>query len=135
VSAKDLETYGPVARGFCGNPLFLSLPTNSIKLLAARGGPGTPYIWIDPPWDLSRNGQLLATAADYPNPQDPDYKAKHDAWGHEVRPLLDGAVLEGVTGYSDGTTEFSFAGALKLSCPDLGSTEDSSWYDDWYASA
>ena len=92
------------------------------------------YVWIDPPWTLSRPAAPVIGSDDYPDPQSPDYRAQHESWGSLVRSLLDGAVLEGVSVQPDGSVEFAFQQGVRLRVG-LGADERKPgiWYDDWYA--
>jgi hypothetical protein len=92
------------------------------------------YLWVDPPWELLREGVLAVSAADYPDPADAQYRELHEAWGEQVRPLLDRAVLTGVEHRTNGVTEFSFDGGVTLRAQASGAERDETlWYDDWYA--
>ena len=135
MSAEDFANYGGLLPKFVGHPLALSLPTNSIKLMVDRERHSDDYIWIDPPWTLLRDGVVAGSSASYPSPEADDYLIRHEAWGAVVRDVLEGGVLEGASGLSDGTTEFTFEGGISLRVEATDRDEEGYWYDDWYARA
>lgn len=51
MSAKDWTDYGALARRLIGTRLILSLPTNSLKLMADGKEHRKNYLWVDPPWN------------------------------------------------------------------------------------
>jgi hypothetical protein len=55
-------------RSLLGLTCERSLATNSLKLRfdCAQCDKGRAYIWIDPPWRLTRGGQLVTGSADWP---------------------------------------------------------------------
>ena len=137
MSAKDWATYGPIARALLGRTVLSGLPTNSLKLATDKADHRHAYIWVDPPWELLRDGARLVGSAEYPHHEAPDYLERHTAWGAVVWPVLTDAVLTDVRSSVDGTTEFSFAGGVVLK---VGTGEPEAdgwalWYDDWYAKA
>lgn len=134
MSAKDFKTYGGLLQRLVGRALALALPTNTIKLMANRDGHSKEFVWIDPPWQLLSGGSVIATAADYPDPDSPDYVDRHEEWCAIVRPVLDGAVLEGAESHADGTTVLSFRGGVCLRLQNGEPDAEPLWYDDWYVS-
>ena len=91
------------------------------------------YVWIDPPWELQQEDSVVATSAQYPEHDIPDYLARHEAWGHALKRLLDGAVLEAARVLDTGTVELSFRDGMRLVLADGAEPVASLWYDDWYA--
>jgi len=92
------------------------------------------YIWIDPPWTLSKQNVRVTGSCDYPDPDTPHYESEHESWGKVVRSVLDGAVLGHVRIHSNGSTEFAFGHAVRLDVSGVRLTrEPGMWYDDWYA--
>lgn len=130
MSKRDWKRDGALVRGLFGLPLTCALPTNSIKLMADPEEHRRSFVWIDPPWQLLKGDRFITGAADYPDPELPEYLALHEAWGAVVMPLLNGAVLEAVTQLGDESTEFRFQGDVRVQVGDGG--EPQGWYDDWY---
>jgi hypothetical protein len=131
VSAADWEEYGPVAEGLVGQTFGVGLPVNSLKLMVDPLRHRERYIWIDPPWRLSKNAAVVVASATYPPGEDaPDL----EAWRRTVRSVLDGAILEGLQAQPDGSAEFAFQGAIRL-CVGVGleGRSPQKWYDDWFA--
>jgi hypothetical protein len=134
VSAKDWADYAPLVRRLIGTRLALSLPTNSLKLMADQEHHGKNYLWVDPPWDLLRAGLREIGAADYPDPDGPEYLVRHEAWGARVRSCLEGAILREVESAADGGAIFSFEGGVVLAVSAVERDQDETrWYDNWYA--
>jgi hypothetical protein len=100
--------------------------------MRSRSAPDVGFIWIDPPWTLLQEQRIVATADGHPDPRDPDYSAKFEAFVTQAR-LLEGRSLNSVEQLDDGSTRFVFDSAVCLIVHPGGVSDERSWYDDWYA--
>ena len=133
MSTGDFARYGDVVGRLVGEPLSLTLAINSIKLMVRAARHEDDFIWIEPPWLLLRGGAEVASSADYPPHDSSDCSERAQAWRALVAPLLQGAVLEGVTAAPDGSALFRFQGAMLLHAGLGDPTDAAPWYDDWFA--
>jgi hypothetical protein len=134
VSDQDWTTYGPVARQFVGKPVVTARVANSLKIMADAVDHRQSYIWVDPPWELVRDGVRLAGSAGYPGHEDADYEERHEAWSSVVKPLLADVFLTGVELLGDGTVQFVLSNHVILAVGAMEPDQDeAAWYDDWYA--
>jgi hypothetical protein len=131
VSSRDFALYGAPLNRFAGRILKAGLATNSITLLFDEGDHRQRYVWIDPPWVLERGGAVVASGGDYPEPTEPEYQLKHEAWCAWVKALLDGAEFRSATASLGGTVNVRMSGALELVLLP-GEPSPDRWYDDWY---
>jgi len=84
--------------------------------------------------ELIRAGVREIGAAEYPDPDGPEYLAQHDAWGMRVRSLLEGAVLREVHPATDGGATFIFHSGVVLAVISAeGHLDETRWYGHWYA--
>jgi hypothetical protein len=133
VSAADWNEYGLVALTLIGKPLQVTGVTNSLKLRADPSDQRRSYIWVDPPWELLKDGVRHADSTEYPHHEDVDYRERHEEWAKRVGPLLEGATLLDVRPGAGGSTLFSLSGAVLLQVGSTDSRADHQWYDDWHA--
>jgi hypothetical protein len=96
------EGLAEVLRSLVGVPCHRSLATNSLKLLfdTRESEKGRGYIWIDPPWRLSRGGRFITGSADWPvwdGVEEPEVnRPLWEAWCALFDPLSDTTLTEAV---------------------------------------
>jgi hypothetical protein len=134
MSKRDVLAYGAATETFVGRRVFVSLATNTLKLMMDSRHNGPDFLWIDPPWLVLAPHGLLTSTDEYPSDDTtPDYRERFCAWVQLVQPL-EGATFERFVHSPDGAVEFLFGGGLRVVVPvSDGLASDDSWYDDWYA--
>jgi hypothetical protein len=134
MSEKDVQAYRVVAESFVGRRVFVSVLTNTLKLIMDSRHAGPEFLWIDPPWALLRGQVVIVSAESYPSDHEaPDSGERFKAWAALAGPL-EGVTFERIGRSSDGSVEFHFSGDLRLVVPTgIDDLNDDSWYDHWYA--
>jgi hypothetical protein len=105
-----------------------TLATNSIKLrfVAEDKRLQGAYIWIDPPWELFHDLQLVTTSEEY-------VASDFNRWSEMLHPL-DRTVLKAWNPSLNDATVFTFESAYRLLVPHLkGEIKEDRWYLHWYA--
>lgn len=133
MSRYDLQTFGPAARSLLRRSLQVTLATNSIKLGLYRiGASRNPYIWVDPPWVLYRDHELILASHTYPRAP---HRHLERAWLDRGRQFCrTRRVLLGLSARFDATVRLRFDSGWELRLPGGERDRDAGqWYDDWYA--
>lgn len=123
---EDLE----IIEQLIGQECERTLVVNSIKLrFGCDADPrGTSYIWIDAPWELQTENQLVTESIDYPG-EDGDF---HN-WSRKLNPL-NKTVLISYTFTEEQELQLEFEGGYYLYMPFTPNcSEDDEWYEHWYA--
>ena len=136
MSKRDYGKYKKEISKFRYKPIRYIAATNSLKIQCCRNsGRGKPYIWIDPSWELFRNGKFYTSSRAYPYHTEPLYLNKHRMWCKKLK-TLHGKLLLSVTYKQNNFVIFRFSGGVTLSSFSTDAEYDSSDdydYDDWYA--
>lgn len=117
-----------VINGLLGKECERTLACNSIKLRfeCDLNPKGKSYIWIDPPWELQTETDLVAESGDYHNEDFQVFSNKFK--------VLDKAVLSGVELTIDNQLQLEFEGGYYIYLPHCPNEPDEdSWYEHWYA--
>jgi len=126
--SRDRDNYEHRLQQLKGKTFQRCLATNSVKFLFHHDN---SYIWIDPPWRLTQNGQELTSSDECPIHTEANYKEQFKSWCDHFNPLNtsslvdyrfdwdESLILEAEEGYELETE------ACKYDDPD-------SWYDHWY---
>jgi hypothetical protein len=135
LSLRDFIEYAPVAQTFRYKRLASTFATNSIKLypLGFRGR-GAPYIWIDPPWQITSGKLVVLNSDSYPMPSKPGGRRSERLWLNMATKLsgFRNRYFLGVT-HRAGNAEFRFSGGVAILASAFDSTDPDMSYDDWYA--
>lgn len=136
MSKRDYRKYKREISYFRYKPVRYIAATNSLKIQCRRdSGRGKPYIWIDPSWELFKNGKFYISSRTYPYHTDALYLNKHRIWCKKLR-KLQGKLLLSVTYKQNDLVSFRFSDGFTLSSFSTDSEYDSPDeydYDDWYA--
>jgi len=134
MSRRDVQAHGGAAESFVGRCVFVSVATNTLKLMMDSRHAGPDFLWIDPPWMLLGPHGLAMSTDTCPLDHDaPDYGERFRAWAALAAPL-EGMTLEAFHRSHDGGAEFHFSGGLTLVVPaDDHESDEGGWYDHWYA--
>jgi hypothetical protein len=110
MSAADLKTYGSVLDELVGASCERCLATNSLKLRfgCEHDERGTHYIWIDPPFRFDGPSGLIASSADHPASDSPEYSREwFEQWSALFTPL-DQTTFAEYESLTDGTLVLHF---------------------------
>jgi hypothetical protein len=135
MSQSDLKTYRRVLSTFKGRRCFATFATNSVKLFIETNVKGSPYIWIDPPWECFDGDARVTSSASCPRHDEPDYRARFDRWCGSMAFLKD-AFFEDFEVSGEEGLALLFRGGHRLIVPiDSEPIDDDapSWYEHWYA--
>jgi len=106
---------------------------NTAKLHIDKNQRGGSYIWIDPPWTLTRHGRIVASSATYPDHQARDYRKLHDEWCSQFGDVWESqicAIKTTVEGSLKVDIENGFS--FEASADTFQSENVDDWYDHWY---
>ncbi|OZG70329.1 hypothetical protein BTA51_26810 [Hahella sp. CCB-MM4] len=123
---EDLELISELIGHTCER----TLACNSIKLrFGCEVDPrGTSYIWIDAPWELQTETELVTESLDYPA-EDEEFKN----WSNKLNPL-NKTVLVSVIFTKGKDLQLEFEGGYYLYVPySPNEPDDDDWYEHWYA--
>ncbi|HEY6529980.1 MAG TPA: hypothetical protein VIZ65_14925 [Cellvibrionaceae bacterium] len=112
---------------FIGKECERTLACNSLKI---RFGEKSPYIWIDPPWDLYCGEELLASSSRYPEAND-----EFQRYSDTLSPL-DKNKLVNFEYTSEHGLVLHFLHGFRLYVPTTSEAVDGDdFYHHWYARA
>lgn len=112
-----------------GKPCERTLACNSIKLrFGCDNNPkGKSYIWIDPPWELQTETELVTESLDYTE----EGNGFQD-WSKKLNPLNE-VVLVGFSFTEEKELQLEFEGGYYLYVPYCpNEPDDDDWYEHWY---
>lgn len=122
---RDLE----LIKELIGKPCERTLACNSIKLrFGCDNNPkGESYIWIDAPWELQTETELVTESLDYTE----EGNGFQD-WSKKLNPL-NKVVLIGFSFTEEKELQLEFEGGYYLYVPYCpNEPDDDDWYEHWY---
>jgi hypothetical protein len=131
MSARDYERYHDNLSTLQGRKAFATLATNSIKLHIDENKKDGEFVWIDPPWEFYRDGNLVESSDSYPSDGVPDYDERVRQWFSGFDSIYETAIAE-IAASPDGALEIRFFGGGEIFVPSDESVRDDLWYDHWY---
>jgi hypothetical protein len=133
MSRFDHTTFARLAGPLQFQRPAVTFAANSIKLhFVLASARADRYIWIDPPWQLHRNGQLLLDSFSYPDPRSALGRREERTWLRRAGWFRPGAFLS-LSRQPDQLVWFRFANGWSILAPGAASRRDlEQWYDDWY---
>ena len=127
------EGLAEALRSLVGVPCQRSLATNSLVLRFdfREREKGRAYVWIDPPWRVSRDGRFVTGSADWPvwdGVAEPEVnRPLWEAWCALLDPLNSTALAEAVVGRPLPDLRLRFASGHEVWA--FGNTGEGCW---WY---
>jgi len=67
MSSRDYARFGDQLEKITGRKCYITLATNSIKLHIDENKKYGKYLWIDPHWELRKDGEIIESDQTYPN--------------------------------------------------------------------
>ncbi|BCU77615.1 hypothetical protein [Luteolibacter sp. LG18] len=132
MSATDFENHGADVPQLIGRRCFLTLATNSLKLHIDADKKGGIYLWIDPPWQFGKDGEIIESSASYPFEGD---KEGFTHWTSRFAPIRESR-FEQIEAQPDGSLWITLADDYQIFVPKEfipREPDDAfSWYDHWY---
>ena len=120
---EDLKIVG----GFIGKECERTLACNSLKI---RFGEKSPYIWLDPPWELWDNKGLVISSLDYP-----DVEEEFENYSRYLNPLNRTKLLDFEHTIKNGLA-LHFQSGFRIFAPTtIEAVDEDDFYHHWYASA
>lgn len=134
MSVADLNRSRDALLLFRGRRCICTVAANSLKLHIDEDKKGGSYIWVDPPWMLSREFEEMASPDDCPHHTEADYEPRFRKWCSRLSALRM-TTFEAFEEAEDGSVSLRFAEGYRLLIPlEEVQDEDSDWwYDHWYA--
>src|ERR1700721_87915 len=102
MSARDYTQHRHELAALIGRKCFLTLATNSIKLHIDENKKGGAFLWIDPPWQFGRDGDILESSNSYPDHQEAGCEEKHRTWCSRFGPVYE-TLIEKIDAQPDGS--------------------------------
>ena len=137
MSRFDFQEFARVVNEFKYKPLAINFAANSINLsrkIATRRVKGSPYIWIDAPWQLWQGRTLVTESISYPDPHTVSGPRKERRWLKNAGKGFDKQALLSLTLYRDRIALFRFSGGWTIHASGWAADRNNEmWYDDWYA--
>ncbi|MBB3063720.1 hypothetical protein [Microbulbifer rhizosphaerae] len=116
-----------IIEGFIGKECERTLACNSLKI---RFGEKSPYIWIDPPWDLYSGEELVASSLSYPE-ADEDFQS----YSNTLSPLDKTKLVSFEYTVKNGLV-LHFKNGFRLHAPTtIDTVDEDDFYHHWYANA
>jgi hypothetical protein len=122
---SDLE----LIKELIGRPCERTLACNSIKLRfgCEKNPKGESYIWIDAPWELQTETELVTESLDYI-----EEGSGFQAWSEKLDPLNE-IVFVGFSFTEKKELQLEFEGGYYLYVPYCpNEKDDDDWYEHWY---
>jgi hypothetical protein len=130
--SRDYMEFSTQLPALVGRKCFLTLATNSVKLHLDENRKGGTFLWIDPPWQFGRAGEIIESSASCPHYEEEHYERKFRAWCSKFAPVGE-CVIEKIEASSDGTLWVHLGDGYAFFVPKEFIPDDPlSWYDHWY---
>jgi len=132
MSARDYKEFHARLPTLVGRKCFVTLAANSLKLYIDHDKNGGTYLWIDPPWQFGRDGEIIESSSSCPHHEEEDYERRFHAWcsGFEI---TRGGMIQKIRASSDGSLWIHLSGGYEFFAPGEFIPDDSpSWFDHWY---
>lgn len=116
-----------------GRQCFLTVATNAAKLHIDKDQKNGTYIWIDPPWSLTKNRAVICSPSSYPDPQADNYKNLHEEWCSQFDAVRESRI-ESIEATEDGALRIEIEDGFAFEVPaDTWQSDGADdWYDHWY---
>jgi hypothetical protein len=122
----DREEDLNIVEGFIGKVCERTLACNSLKI---RFGEKSPYIWLDPPWELWDKEELIASSLGYPESDE-----EFQSYSSTLNPLNKTKLVNFEHTVKNGLV-LHFENGLRLHAPTtLEIIDEDDFYHHWYAS-
>lgn len=132
MSFRDYAEHHLELPSLVGRPCFLSLATNSVKLHIDENKSDGTYLWIDPPWQFGRHGEVIESSDSCPFHEDDGYDRKFAEWCSRFAPAFD-TRIESIEALPDGSLWISLVQGYAFFVPTEFFPDDPPlWYDHWY---
>ena len=133
MSARDYTENHVLLRALKGRRCSPTLAASTIKLHIDRNQKYGDYLWIDPPWNLTRHGEAILSSASYPDHEDENYEVLHRKWAQILSDLVVSEIQE-ISATSEGalTVELDNGSVLEAPTDNYRSDDADDWYDHWY---
>jgi len=133
MSARDYAENHALLPSFEGRQCFLTLATNTAKLHIDKNQKDGTYIWIDPPWSLTKDRAVVCSASSYPDHQAENYQNLHEEWCSGFDNVRESRI-ESIEAAEGGALRIEIEGGFAFEAPaDTWQSDDADdWYDHWY---
>ena len=124
---SDAKEFGEIVDSLVGLECEKTLVTSSLKLRfgVAVDPKGLQFIWIDPPWQFYKDGELVTESSEY-------FEDEMKSWFKLLAPL-NRTVFKSWWQDNDSSVFFQFSDGYLIRVPLVINGEDDDWYDHWYA--
>lgn len=132
MSARDYKEFHAQLPALVGRKCFVTLATNSLKLHIDQDKMGGTYLWIDPPWQFGRDGEIIESSASCPHHEEEDYEKRFRAWSSGFE-ITRGGVIQKVQASPDGSLRIHLSDGYAFFAPKEFVPDDPpSWFEHWY---
>ncbi|HTL69272.1 MAG TPA: hypothetical protein VL200_16520 [Lacunisphaera sp.] len=130
--ARDYKEFHAQLPSLVGRKCFVTLATNSLKLHIDHDKKGGTYLWVDPPWQFCRDGEIIESSASCPHHEEEDYEQRFHAWSSRFG-ITRGSVIQKIQASPDGSLWIHLSDDYAFFAPKEFIPDDpSSWFDHWY---